>query len=92
MQSSTEVFKVLSSEQRLKMIRHLLEADEFKCYCELDDVLKKDLSVIYRHFKKLEDAGILETRKKEKRLEGRVREPEKIEKLWKIVEEINNED
>ena len=91
MQSSSEVFKTLSSEHRVKIIEHLLEVDEYKCYCELDDILDKDMSVIYRHFRKLQDAGILETRKKGKRLEGRVKHPEKIRKILKTVEEIKNE-
>ena len=92
MQSLANVFKVLSSEQRLKIIEHLLEVGEYKCYCELGSVLEKDLSVIYRHFKKLENVNLIETRKRGKRLEGRVKEPEKVEKLMKIMEEIKNED
>lgn len=73
------------------MIRHLLGEDDYKCYCEMDEVVDKDMSVIYRHFKKLDDADLLETRKRGKRLEGRVKNPDKIRKILKIVEEIKNE-
>ncbi len=91
MQSSSELFKALASEQRIKIVRHLLDKDEYKCYCEMDEVVDKDMSVIYRHFKKLDDAGLLKTRKRGKRLEGRVKNPDKVRKILKIVEEMNNE-
>ena len=87
-----EVFKALSSKERLKILDALLEVSDYKCYCELDELIDKDMSVIYRHFKKLSESGIIETRKKGRRLEGRVKDPEKIKKLLKIVEEIENED
>ena len=92
MQELSRVFKALSSEQRLKIVKHLLEIDEYKCYCELDGVVEKDMSVIYRHFRTLADSGILETRKNGKRLEGRVKNPDKIKKIFEILEEMKNED
>ncbi|KXB05784.1 hypothetical protein AKJ52_03055 [candidate division MSBL1 archaeon SCGC-AAA382C18] len=92
MQNKSRFFKALSSEPRLKIVKHLLKTDDYKCYCELDDLIEKDMSVIYRHFRTLQESGILETRKRGKRLEGRVKNPEKTEKILKIVEEINNED
>lgn len=75
----------------MEIVRHLLEVGGYKCYCELEDVVEKDMSVIYRHFRTLQEAGILETRKRGKRLEGRVKNPEKIKKILKIAEEIKNE-
>lgn len=92
MQRYLRVFGALSSEQRLIITTNLLEESEFKCYCELEDIIDKDRSVIYRHFKALEDAGILETRKRGKRLEGRVRNPEQVRELLRIAEEINDGD
>ncbi len=91
MQSFSKVFKALSSEQRLKIIDHLLEVGEYKCYCELGEVVDKDMSVIYRHFKALQDAGVIETRKRGKRLEGRIKNQDKIRELIKIAKEVNNE-
>lgn len=86
---TSRIFKVLSSEQRLKILEELLKREGPQCYCELDDVVERDVSVIYRHFKKLERAGILETEKKGKRLEGHVKNPEKIKKLLEFAEEVS---
>lgn len=91
MQNKPEIFKALASEQRLKIVNHLLEYGDYKCYCEMDDLIEKDLSVIYRHFKKLNQAGILKTRKRGKRLEGKIKNPEKIRKILKIAERIKDE-
>lgn len=91
MQNEAKVFKALSSEQRLKIVEHLLEVGEYKCYCELEGVIDKDQSVIYRHFQALRDSGIIETRKKERRVEGRVKDPDKIKKILEIAEVIKNE-
>lgn len=91
MQNKLKVFEALSSEQRLKIVQGLLEHGDFKCYCQFEDVIEKDLSVVYRHFSKLEEIGIIETRKRGKKLEGRVKKPDKVRKILKIVEEIKNE-
>ncbi|MFP4116083.1 MAG: ArsR/SmtB family transcription factor [Candidatus Aenigmatarchaeota archaeon] len=85
----SKILKALSSEQRLRIVENLLEADKFKCYCEMDDIVDKDTSVIYRHFKKLEEADVIETRKKGKKLEGRVKNPEKVKKLLEIAEGVS---
>ncbi len=91
MQKKSKVFEALSSEQRLEIVKGLLEHGDFKCYCEFEDVIKKDLSVVYRHFSKLEDSGVIETRKRGKKLEGRIKKPDKIRKILKNAEEIKNE-
>ena len=82
------LFKVLGSEKRIQIIKFLLEKDEYTCVCELDKVINRDRSVAYRHFKKLESVGILKTRKIGKRVEGKVKNPEKVEKLFKISKEV----
>ena len=92
LENTTKILKALSSEQRLRIVKNLLEAEDFKCYCEMTDVLDKDLSVIYRHFRKLGEAGVIETRKKGKKLEGRVKNPRKIKKLLEIVEEVSRDE
>lgn len=89
LERTSKVLKALSSEQRLEIVRELLESDGFRCYCELTDVVDRDMSVVYRHFKKLERAGILETEKKGKRLEGRIRNSEKIRKLLETAGEVS---
>jgi len=91
MQNKSEVFEALSSEQRLRIVYGLLEHDGYKCYCEFEKEIGKDMSVVYRHFSKLEEAGIIETRKRGRKLEGRVKKPDKVRKILKNAEEIKNE-
>ncbi|MFP4006315.1 MAG: ArsR/SmtB family transcription factor [Candidatus Hadarchaeia archaeon] len=91
MQNNSEIFKALASEPRLRIVKYLLEEDDYKCYCELNTIIEKDLSVIYRHFTKLEEAGILKTRKRGKKLEGKIKNPEEIEKMLKIARSVKNE-
>ncbi|PTD93475.1 hypothetical protein C9439_07895 [archaeon SCG-AAA382B04] len=81
-------FKALSSKPRLKLIKKLLEKNEFTCVCELESTIQRDRSVIYRHFKKLERSDLIETRKQGKRVEGKIKHPNKMKKLLKIIEEV----
>ncbi|MBS3740261.1 winged helix-turn-helix transcriptional regulator [Candidatus Bipolaricaulota bacterium] len=87
-----EFFKALSSPQRLKLLRHLLDIDEPICYCELEGVIERDRSVIYRHLKKLESVGLLETRRAGKRVECEVREKDKVEKLLELANQLTNQE
>ncbi|MFP4202695.1 MAG: helix-turn-helix domain-containing protein [Candidatus Acetothermia bacterium] len=87
-----EFFKALSSQQRLKLLRHLLELDEPICYCELEDVIERDRSVVYRHLKKLEAVGLLETKRVGKRVECEVRDKAKVEKLLELTNQLSNKE
>lgn len=82
------LFKVLGSEQRLELLKHLLQVDGPICYCELEGVIDRDRSVIYRHLKKMEEVGLLETERAGKRVECEVRDKEKIRNLLKLAEEL----
>ncbi len=82
------LFKVLGSDKRIEIIKFLLEKEEFTCVCELDEVINRDRSVAYRHFKKLESVGVIKTRKRGKRVEGKIKNPKKIRKLFKISKEV----
>ncbi len=82
------LFKVLGSEQRLKLLRHLLQVDGPICYCELEGVIDRDRSVIYRHLKKLEEVGLLKTERVGKRVECEVRDEERVRSLLKLAEEL----
>lgn len=84
-----EVFKALSSEQRIKIVKALMEKKEPLCYCELEGEIGKDRSVLYRHFKKLESAGIIETSKNGRKLEGELKNPKEIKEILKIVEKVS---
>lgn len=83
-----KLFKALSHENRLKILKFLLEKEDFTCVCELEKLIDRDRSVIYRHFRKLVSAGVLETRKEGLRVEARVKNPEKIKKLFEISKEV----
>lgn len=83
-----ELFKALSHEHRTKILEYLLEEKEFTCICELEDIIDRDRSVVYRHFQKLKSAGILETRRKGVRVEARVKNPKKIKNLLKTAQEV----
>ncbi|MCF7876575.1 winged helix-turn-helix domain-containing protein [Candidatus Bipolaricaulota bacterium] len=82
------LFKVLGSEQRLKLLKHLLQVDEPTCYCELEGVIDRDRSVIYRHLKKLEEVGLLKTKRVGKRVECEVRDREKVNNLLELATEL----
>ena len=76
----------------MKILKHLLTVDEPICYCELEGVIDRDRSVIYRHLKKLEAVGLLETRRAGKRVECWVDEKEKVRDLLTIANSITNQE
>ncbi|MBS3787175.1 winged helix-turn-helix transcriptional regulator [Candidatus Bipolaricaulota bacterium] len=82
------LFKVLGSEQRLKLLSHLLQVDGPICYCELEGVINRDRSVIYRHLKKMEEVGLLKTERAGKRVECEVRDEEKVRNLLTLAKEL----
>lgn len=86
------LFKVLGSEQRLELLRYLLQIDEPICYCELEGIIDRDRSVIYRHLKKLEGVGLLKTKRVGKRVECEVRDKEKVNNLLKLAKELTHKE
>lgn len=82
------LFKILGSKQRLKLLRHLLQVNEPICYCELEGVINRDRSVIYRHMKKMEEVGLLRTERVGKRVECEVRDEEKVKSLLKLAKAL----
>ena len=87
-----KLFKVLGSTQRMKILKYLMTVDEPICYCELEGVIDRDRSVIYRHLKKLESVGLLETRRAGKRVECWVDEKDKVKQLLTIASSITNKE
>lgn len=85
-----QLFKVLGSEQRLKLLSHLLQVDGPICYCELEGVIDRDRSVIYRHLKKLEEVGLLKTERAGRRVECEVRYEERVRNLLKLAKELTH--
>ena len=85
------LYKVLGCEHRIDILEALLEEDDYSCICEMEDVIDRDRSVVYRHFKKLENAGIIETRRNGRRIEARIKDKEKIKRLFEITRDIKEE-
>lgn len=86
-----KVFKTLGCEHRVKILKDLLDRDDFVCICQMEDLIDRDRSVVYRHFKKLEEQGFIETRKKGGKVECKLRKPDQIERLFDVVDEISKE-
>lgn len=84
-----KLFKALGSSTRLKILEGILKREGWTCECKLQNLVDRDKSVIYRHFRKLEEAGILETRKNGRMTECKVKNKEKIEKILELAEEVN---
>lgn len=58
--------KALGEPIRLRIVEHLLNRKGCVCICELARVLRRDQSVVFRHIKLLQDAGIVKADKKAK--------------------------
>lgn len=53
--------------------------------CELEDVIDRDRSVVYRHLKKLESVGLISTKRAGKRVECEVRDKERVNGLLEVA-------
>ncbi|MDY6771304.1 MAG: winged helix-turn-helix domain-containing protein [Candidatus Nanohaloarchaea archaeon] len=85
-----QVFKALSSDTRLHVLE-LIMKHEPVCICELDEMCSRDRSVISRHIQKLDDAGIIETRKDGRKLISTVPKREVVEDLIEAKEVLEDE-
>ncbi len=59
----TEIFKALSDETRIRILRLLMLSRESICVCEIVDSLEEPQSNISRHLKILKNAGLIEESK-----------------------------
>lgn len=64
MDDSLKIFKALSDETRLKIVRFLLEQE--KCVCEIVPHVKRTQSTVSIQLAKLETMGILSSRREGK--------------------------
>ena len=83
MKEKLKIFKALCDETRLRIIEILLQ-DE-KCVCEIVDLLNKTQSTVSIQLNKLQDLGILESRREGKRVYYRIVNP----KIKKILSKID---
>jgi len=67
------IFKALSDETRLGIVEFLLDGE--KCVCEIFPHVKRTQSTVSIQLGKLEDWGVLESRKEGKRVFYRLKDP-----------------
>jgi len=79
--SKAAFFKALGDEVRLRIVKELLRRKRCTCICELAKVAGRDQSVIFRHVKLLETAGIINTHNEGRYLMCCVKEPRRISRL-----------
>lgn len=64
MNEMIEVFKVLSDETRLRIVRLFLHAEVSLCVCEIVDALGLPQYKVSRHLSALKNAGLMDATKK----------------------------
>jgi len=82
MKELMKIFKALSDETRLKIIESLLEGE--KCVCELVKLTKRSQPTISIQLAKLENWGIVESRREGKSIYYRLANPKMREILSKV--------
>jgi ArsR family transcriptional regulator len=66
MDTYTSIFKVLSDDTRLRIVRLLLASGLELCCCELTDALEVPQYNVSRHLRALKDAGLVNERREGK--------------------------
>ena len=66
MKENLKILKALADETRLKIVEFLLNGE--KCVCEIFPVVKRTQSTTSIHLGKLEDAGILKSKRDGKKI------------------------
>lgn len=74
-------YKSLSEPTRLEILKYFLKNKDCSCTCHLVRYLKKDQSVIFRHIKILEEAGIIKTEKNERYLLCKIIDKKKVKEI-----------
>ncbi|HIP66643.1 MAG TPA: ArsR family transcriptional regulator [Candidatus Nanopusillus sp.] len=87
---SLKVFRALANETRYKIIKILLENDS--CLGNLSRFFNKDFSVLYRHVKELEEAGLVEVKKVGRLSIICIKNKDIIRKLVDLASQIEKQD
>ena len=82
MKESLKIFKALCDETRLKIVEFLLDGE--KCVCEIVPFTKRTQSTVSIQLKKLENLGILESRRKGKSVYYKLKN-RKVKKILRII-------
>ncbi len=77
-----KIFKALGDETRLKIIKLLFEGE--KCVCEIVEKISKSQPTISIHLAKLEEAGIVSSRKEGKKIIYRLADP-RVKRVLEIL-------
>ncbi|HDH87845.1 MAG TPA: ArsR family transcriptional regulator [Desulfobacteraceae bacterium] len=86
MRESLRIFKALSDETRLKIVESLLNGE--KCVCEIIPFTKRTQPTISIQLSKLENLGIVESRREGKSVYYKI----KNKKVIKILEIIKDDE
>jgi len=84
MRESLKVYKALCDETRLKIVEFLLNGE--KCVCEIVPVTKRTQSTVSIQLAKLENLGIVESKREGKRVYYNISNP-KVKRILKMVNE-----
>lgn len=82
MRESLRIFKALSDETRLKIVESLLNGE--KCVCEIIPFTKRTQPTISIQLSKLENLGIVESRREGKSVYYKIKN-KKVIKILKII-------
>ncbi len=83
MKETMKILKALSDETRLKIVKMLLGGE--KCVCEIFPRVKRTQATVSIHLGKLENAGILESRREGKRIFYRIKDM-RVRDIFKVLE------
>jgi len=89
MRESTKIFKALCDETRLKIIESLLDGE--KCVCEIVPFTKRTQSTVSIQLAKLENLGIIESRREGRKIYYRLTN-EKVREILRILNKGANQD
>ncbi|NYZ73710.1 winged helix-turn-helix transcriptional regulator [Candidatus Micrarchaeota archaeon] len=78
----TRIFKALSDQTRLELVRILLKGE--RCACELPEMVKKAQPTVSLQLKKLRAARILSCRKEGRKCIYRVSDP-KVKRMLELI-------
>jgi len=82
MKESLKIFKALCDETRLKIVELLLDGE--KCVCKIVPHIKRSQSTVSIQLRKLENLGIVESRREGKGVYYRIKN-KKVMKILKII-------
>ncbi len=82
MKDSLRIFKALCNETRLKIVEFLLNGE--KCVCEIVPFTKRTQSTVSIQLAKLQDLGIVESRRKGRKVFYRLTN-NKVREILRIV-------